>query len=116
MSNEANHASCVAVTVRRPQGRDLWPGAVLAGFVFSISERHKSNRALITTATIDPLELPGLVAAYSSTCRARRVSVEPPRQSRTQRIWYDRDASEVRDILGNDENSRRLGRSTGYPD
>jgi hypothetical protein len=55
-----------------PQGRDLWPGAVLAGFVFSISERHKSNRALITTATIDPLELPGLVAAYASTCRARQ--------------------------------------------
>jgi hypothetical protein len=53
-----------------PQGRDLWPGAVLAGFVFSISERHKSNKALITTATIDPLVLPGLVAAYASTCRA----------------------------------------------
>src|SRR5262249_52539146 len=50
------------------------------GDCFSISDRHNSNNALMMTATTGPLELPGLVATYASTCWTRSESVELARQ------------------------------------
>jgi transcriptional regulator with XRE-family HTH domain len=51
----------------------------VGGFILEISVRHKSNRALTTTAVIGPLEPPGCAATYASTCRTRTLSVESPR-------------------------------------
>ena len=53
-----------------------WLGAVLGDCAFSISARHKLKNALMIMATIGPLALAGLLAAYDSTSRTRSVSVE----------------------------------------
>ena len=37
----------------------------MGGFILEISVRHKSNRALTTTAVIGPLEPPGCAATYA---------------------------------------------------
>jgi hypothetical protein len=57
-----------------------WLGAVVGDCAFSISARHKLKNALMIIATIGPLELAGLVAAYASTSRTRTESVELARQ------------------------------------
>ena len=57
-----------------------WLGAVLGDCAFSISARHKLKNVLMIIATIGPLELAGLVAAYASTSRTRTESVELARQ------------------------------------
>src|SRR5262249_3533576 len=53
----------IPLTTASGQGVHLWLGAAAGGFAFSISDRHKSNSALMTTATIGPLVRAGLVAA-----------------------------------------------------
>src|ERR1700730_13581739 len=44
MSNEANHCKLRGCDCRRPQGRDLWPGAVLAGGAGSVPRKTTIKR------------------------------------------------------------------------
>jgi hypothetical protein len=71
---------CRTCLVRQPIWVHRWLGAVLGDCAFSISARHKLKNALMIIATIGPLELAGLVAAYASTSRTRTESVELARQ------------------------------------
>jgi len=65
----------------------LWLGAPLGDCAFSTSDRHKSNNALMKTATIGPLELAGLVATYASTCGVNNGLSWPLHSSRQAGSW-----------------------------
>src|SRR5262249_60593848 len=74
----SHHSVAAGTFLRRhkPLWVHRWFGVVVGDRVFSISARQKLKNALMIIATMGPLALAGLLAAYDSIPRTRTVSVE----------------------------------------